>query len=108
MEVYHALCVRRVRAVHEVWGGGGGMARAWRAAPWRIASAGRLLLRRSLEPQVNVNRNGVLSLPYLKTVKFKNGALGVFNYGVFNYGVFNYGHPQGHYTEHEKVAADSN
>ena len=45
----------------------------------------------------------VLLLPYLKTVKFKNGALGVFNYGVFNYG-----HPQGHYMEHEKVAADSN
>ena len=35
-----------------------------------------------------------------KPVKFKNAALGVLNSGVFT--------PQGHYTEHKKVAADSN
>ena len=44
-------------------------------------------------------RDRILSLPYLKTVKFKNGALGVFNYGVFNYG-----HPQGHYRKLSAVA----
>ena len=52
-------------------------------------------------PQTPHKQAILLLWSYLKMVKFKNGAPGVFTYGVFNDG-----HPDGHCTEQENDATD--